>query len=324
MVEQLKEANGVEEKTSEGILNDVKSYEKMGRVVENYRIIERNIVEALEIGIVDHHLTTGSYREEVWREMFERIIPRKFAIEQSVFIVDSNARVSREVDLVIFDEQYTPYVFRHGNIKYIPIEAVAVVVQCKSKKVVFDDLNEWVKSITNLRTSSQSVVRTVSGILYGQGKSEELISGDKQSKASQTATRPIRILCHMENKTSADIQDRFDISICLSGDRLRVKVSKEEEYSLERWCHELNHASEDSKFDNSADRTTTLKDFRVGGGTIASEEVSLLSLTIQLNQLLMLINNPMFFPHIAYVKMFNDVIDNVVAKDKKKDSQTTS
>ncbi|MNN95966.1 hypothetical protein D3C81_2148620 [compost metagenome] len=36
-------------------------------------------------------------------------------------------------------------------------------------------------------------------------------------------------------------------------------------------------------------------------------EISLLSLTFQLNQLLMLINNPLLFPHDAYVRMFNEV-----------------
>ena len=35
------------------------------------------------------------------------------------------------------------------------------------------------------------------------------------------------------------------------------------------------------------------------------EEYALLSFIFQFNQMLMMINNPMFFPHMAYVKMFN-------------------
>lgn len=34
-------------------------------------------------------------------------------------------------------------------------------------------------------------------------------------------------------------------------------------------------------------------------------ELSLLTFNLQLNQLLMLINNPMLFPHIAYAEMFD-------------------
>lgn len=44
--------------------------------------------------------------------------------------------------------------------------------------------------------------------------------------------------------------------------------------------------------------------FRVMKG---GEEVSLLSLNLQLNQLLMLINNPILFPHLSYAEMFNKV-----------------
>lgn len=36
------------------------------------------------------------------------------------------------------------------------------------------------------------------------------------------------------------------------------------------------------------------------------EEYALLSFIFQFNQMLMMINNPMFFPHIAYVDMFSE------------------
>ena len=70
-------------------------------------------------------------RDRVWKSLFEMIIPKKYCIEQSVFIIDSYGNISREVDLAVYDEMYTPYIFNYGEIKFIPIEAVAVVVQCK-------------------------------------------------------------------------------------------------------------------------------------------------------------------------------------------------
>lgn len=45
--------------------------------------------------------------------------------------------------------------------------------------------------------------------------------------------------------------------------------------------------------------TSTLADLRVQGN-------DLLSLNLQLNQLLMLMNNPMLFPHFAYAKLFRN------------------
>ena len=100
-------------------------------IKENYKRLEEGIVNQLYFEN-EHSGTIGSYREKIWKEMFQSIIPKKFVIEQSVFLIDSKGNVSNEVDLVIFDEMYTPYIFRYYNLKFIPIEAVAVVVECKS------------------------------------------------------------------------------------------------------------------------------------------------------------------------------------------------
>ena len=46
-----------------------------------------------------------------------------------------------------------------------------------------------------------------------------------------------------------------------------------------------------------------IKDYKVSDKT---KEYTLLSFIFQFNQMLMMINNPMFFPHMAYVEMFNE------------------
>src|SRR5690554_4720318 len=133
--------------------------ETIQKIKENYKRIERSIVEQLFLEFSNHNPTTGSYREDVWHSLFRQIVPHKFAIEKSVFIIDSNGEISREVDLAIFDEQYTPYIFNYGNVRFIPIEAVAVVVQCKSNSIDNGNLEEWKKSIDKLETNTQSITR---------------------------------------------------------------------------------------------------------------------------------------------------------------------
>lgn len=105
--------------------------EAMEKIKENYKRMETDYVNQLFFE-TSHGSTTGRYREQIWGKMFESIVPKKFVIEQSVFIIDSEGSISNEVDLAIFDEMYTPYVFRYEEIKFIPIEAVAAVVECKS------------------------------------------------------------------------------------------------------------------------------------------------------------------------------------------------
>jgi len=72
-------------------------------------ISAKEIVNQLNY-VVKHGTTLGSSREYIWKSLFERIVPKKFNIDRSVFIIDSYGNISKEVDLAIYDEQYTPYI----------------------------------------------------------------------------------------------------------------------------------------------------------------------------------------------------------------------
>lgn len=284
----------------------VTNTEIVQNIADNYVQLERSIVSQLRLSCDNHYVTIGSFREEIWQSLFEKIVPRKFSIERSVFIIDSQGNVSKEVDLAIFDEQYTPYIFNHGSIKYIPIEAVAVVVQCKSNHLNGNNIDEWVERIMDLKTSQQSIVRMYGEVIYG---TDEIVK-----KLTQTSTRPIRILCHTSEKNiDNSINDNFDIVISVEGDRLKTVIPKERD--LSQWYEELNHADpEYSKKIIEADhiKEITLDEYKINKYTKSSDEckeVSLMSLVFQLNQLLMLINNPILFPHLAYVGMINRILN---------------
>ena len=80
--------------------------------------MEKEIVNQLNY-VVKHGTTLRSSREYIWKSLFERIVPKKFNIDRSVFIIDSYGNISKKVDLAIYDEQYTPYIFCYGTIKFI-------------------------------------------------------------------------------------------------------------------------------------------------------------------------------------------------------------
>lgn len=70
-------------------------------IITNYQQLESSIVEQLYMKHALHGTTIGTEREEVWSQVFEAILPKKFVIERSVFIIDSQKNVSHEVDLAI-------------------------------------------------------------------------------------------------------------------------------------------------------------------------------------------------------------------------------
>lgn len=277
----------------------------VANIQANYHQVERTIVNQLYMKHDLHGSTIGSAREETWKHLFEMIVPKKFVIEQSVFIIDSEGRVSNEVDLAIFDETYTPYIFRYGQLKFIPIEAVAVVVECKSQSLSTKYLRNWCENITALETTNLSIARMATNIAIDNGVS------------TQESTRPIRILCALQSEVSKEIKDEFDIVLLASKqeggadtEKGRIDIQINLEGNLDKWFKELNF-NKTSKTDEDLNKVNglkglhdiSLKDYEVRDNN--DKVISLLTFNFQLNQLLMLINNPILFPHHSYAKLFN-------------------
>lgn len=270
----------------------------INNVRENYRQVEKSIVNQLFMKHDLHGTTIGSEREMIWAQLFEMIIPRKFVIEPSVFIIDSKGRISHEVDLAIMDETYTPYIFRYGKVKFVPIEAVAAVVECKSQYVDPEQIEKWADSLIQLRTSANSFARMATFIAY-------------EAVDSQKSTRPIRILCAMNN-CSEEVKKHFDFTLLAnSTENIEINLNPQKfESSLLDWYKALSFHEHDIQQDEfkKIKNTNQLETVYLNQYSVQDEKginVSLLTFNFQLNQLLMLINNPILFPHRAYAKLFN-------------------
>jgi len=268
-------------------------------IKSNYKQIERSLVEQLYIKHDIHGGTIGSMREDTWKELFQMVLPQKFVMEQSVFIIDSKDGISREVDLAIIDKMYTPYIFRYGRVKFIPIEAVAVVVECKSTDIKEEIINAWCDQISNLRTAKGSIVRLATYI------------GTKAVNTQQS-TRPLRILCKLDKHVSGEIEKKFDFVIYAQKkgeDQAYLEIKRNPELSdLWMWFKELDFYDENQSDIPDIAGKDELERRKLDDYVVKDSDGKvnkLLTFNLQLNQLLMLINNPMLFPHLEYVEMFN-------------------
>lgn len=300
-------------------------------IKENYLTMGNDIVNQLKY-ICGQSTVQGSNREEIWKSMFERIIPQKFNIERSVFIVDSKGNISKEVDLAIYDEQYTPYIFKYGMIKFIPVEAVAAVVECKSKRQEVKKLKPWCKEIEKLETGEDVVIRMTSQIVI------------KTSSRTQESTNPLKILCYItetdesEERNREEVKQKFwkcGFDIVISADenqKIRIDFNKVYEDLLDwhircnmykKFNYATKHKRKYKKYKKdllSSDEKNKsaikyLSEQKLDNYKVKGNE--LMSFVFQFNQILMLINNPIFFPHMDYVKMFSG--EGVCDKDSKKE-----
>jgi hypothetical protein len=274
-------------------------------IKKNYAKMNQMMVEEMLIAS-KHNGLTGNYREEMWMKFFRSIIPQKFSMAQGVILIDSEGNASNEVDIAVFDEQYTPYVFQFNTLKFIPIEAVAVVIECKSTSLNKNKLREWSKKIDNLKPSPTGIARMATGYSIGL------------TNSIQKRTRPIKILATMKQYTKdassnnheviEKIKVYFDFIIYeekKSNERMFTVVVPNEGKSLNWWGKTLNEGIKIEENDDGLELqhkekipenvntyykfldikqnrlTNTLEDLRIEGN-------DLLSLNLQLNQLLML------------------------------------
>ena len=52
------------------------------KLAENYNQLEQSLVNQLRLQVPNHQLTVGTYRERVWKSLFEMIIPKSIVLSR--------------------------------------------------------------------------------------------------------------------------------------------------------------------------------------------------------------------------------------------------
>ena len=79
---------------------------------------------------VAHASAKGESTEEVWRTLFTKYLPQRYAAAKAT-VVDSKGKFSDQIDIVLFDRQYTPLIFEHHGQMVVPAEAVYALFESK-------------------------------------------------------------------------------------------------------------------------------------------------------------------------------------------------
>ena len=102
-----------------------------------------------------HPGAKGDASESVWLQMLNDYLPKRYEAAKA-FVVDSHGHFSEQIDVVIFDRQYSPFIFTYQNQTVIPAESVYAVFE--AKQTVNADLvayaQQKVGSVRNLHRTS--------------------------------------------------------------------------------------------------------------------------------------------------------------------------
>jgi hypothetical protein len=90
--------------------------------------IERRLSIARES--FSHPGTKGNASEHVWLELLQNYLPKRYQADTG-HVVDSKGKFSEQIDVVIFDRQYSPFIFKYEGQVIVPAESVYAVFEAK-------------------------------------------------------------------------------------------------------------------------------------------------------------------------------------------------
>lgn len=113
----------------------------------------RAISTAIEdAGVVDHHATSGSIREDGFRDFLSKMLPGKYSIATG-FAFDARDNVSKQLDIMISIQPPFGGVFQQHGLCRLPCEVVLAVIEVK-KVLRIDELRQTLENAASVRSLS--------------------------------------------------------------------------------------------------------------------------------------------------------------------------
>ncbi len=121
-----------------------------------------------KIDEIYHPGTKGTEVELNWIGLLRNYLPERYSVD-SGFVVDHEGNISEQIDIIIYDRHFTPFIFRGENVVYIPAEGVYAVFEVRPKlnKTNYDYAVKKLNSVKNLKRTSASFVH-----ILGKDKKE--------------------------------------------------------------------------------------------------------------------------------------------------------
>ena len=106
-----------------------------------------------------HPVSKGNHSEMNWNNLLINYLPKRYSAS-AAFLVDSDGNVSEQIDLVIYDALYTPFIFNENSNLYIPVESVYAVFEVKPslRGDYIQYAGEKIESVRKLKRTSMSMV----------------------------------------------------------------------------------------------------------------------------------------------------------------------
>lgn len=104
---------------------------------------------------INHPGSKGDASEGVWIDLLQNYLPERYRADKA-FVVDSRGSFSQQMDVVVFDRQYSPFIFKYQGQVIVPAESVYAVFEAKQSadKAMVQYAQEKIASVRRLYHTS--------------------------------------------------------------------------------------------------------------------------------------------------------------------------
>lgn len=79
---------------------------------------------------INHSGSKGDALENAWIEWLRNYLPNRYCVDKAI-VIDHEGKTSHQMDIVIYDNWFTPFIFKQNGFYYIPAEGVYAVFEVK-------------------------------------------------------------------------------------------------------------------------------------------------------------------------------------------------
>lgn len=137
-------------------------YKKMIDLRDLFMGLQQQMLASLNVNrdFIEHPGSKGDATEQRWIEFLRAYLPDRYKVDKAI-VIDSTGNVSEQMDVVVYDAIYTPFIFKQDGFMYIPAESVYAVFEVKQDvKGYIEYAAQKVESVRKLKRTSIDMVNS--------------------------------------------------------------------------------------------------------------------------------------------------------------------
>lgn len=110
---------------------------------------------------ITHPGSKGDALENAWIEWLQKYLPNRYSVDKAI-IIDYEGNTSDQIDVVIYDNWFTPFIFSQNGFHYIPAEGVYAVFEVKPEinKGYIEYASRKIESVRILKRTSSNMINS--------------------------------------------------------------------------------------------------------------------------------------------------------------------